>query len=172
LAQNGNARLNLNRIIAFLAGGLLVFAVMSLTVVSNVRQLNEELTDALDTSRYEAGRLLADAQAQYAARDYQEAISSLESLIENQPGSPEAVEGRDLLVTIEATKVEADARWSAAMPALREEWSAETAATLRAEWDVDRAELEASIEDSINQAWERAETSIRTDWEIQDSVEG
>jgi predicted Zn-dependent protease len=172
MAQTQKTRMNLNRVLAFIAGGLLVFGVMSLTVVSNVRTENEELTDALDTSRYEAGRLLADAQAQYDARDYQEAVSSLESLIENQPGSPEAVEGRDLLATIETARAEADARWNAAMPALREAWLAETAVTLRAEWDADRARLEASIQDSIEEAWEETEPEIRTDWEIQESLEG
>ncbi len=172
MAQTEKTKLNLNRVLAFLAGGLLVFGVMSITVLSSVRTENEELTDALDTSRYEAGRLLADAQAHHAAGDNREAVSSLESLIENQPGSPEAVDGRELLVTIEALRAEADARWNAAMPALREAWSAERAATLRAEWDADRAKLEASIQDSIDQAWDRAESKVRTEWEIQESLEG
>jgi len=58
------------------------------------------------------------------------------------------------------------------MPALREAWSAERAATLRAEWDADRATLEASIQSAVDQAWERAVARIRTDWEIQESLEG
>ena len=171
MEQVKKSKLNLNRLIAFLVGGLLVFAVMGVTVLSNARAEIDELTAALDTSRYEAGRLLADARAHDVAQDYTKAMSSLESLIENQPGSPEATEGRELLATIETLVVEADARWNVAMPALREAWSAEHAAELRAEWDADRAELEASIEDSIDQAWERAAPRIRSDWEMEQSVD-
>lgn len=172
MALSEKTKLNVNRVLAFLAGGLLVFAVLSVTVLSNVRTDNAELTDALDTSRYEAGRLLSDARAQLAAGDYKKAALSLESLVENQPGSPEAVEGRDLLVTIETARAEADARWAAAMPALRDAWSAEKAATLHAEADAARAKLDASMEETIDQAWERAETTIRSEWEIQESIEG
>lgn len=45
--------LNIDRALAFLAGGRLVFAVMSFTVVNNINTENEELSEALDTSRFE-----------------------------------------------------------------------------------------------------------------------
>lgn len=172
MAQSEKTRLNVNRVLSLLVGGVLVFALMSVTVVSNVRTENEELTDALDTSRYEAGRLLADAQAQLAARDFKKAISSLESLVENQPGSPEAAEGRALLVTIRTQRTEADARWEAAMPAIRDAWAAERATTLRAEADAARAKLEASMQERIDEAWGGAEAKVRSEWETRESLEG
>ncbi|MDY7028311.1 MAG: hypothetical protein SVR04_08450, partial [Spirochaetota bacterium] len=60
-------KLYAGRIGLFVAGGLLVFAVMSFTVVNNAKKANVELTQTLDASRYEAGRLLADAKAQFEA---------------------------------------------------------------------------------------------------------
>ena len=69
-------------IISFLVGGLLVFAIMSLSVVNNLKAENAELTEALDTSRYEAGRLLEDAKAQLESGDYSEAKSTFKTLFE------------------------------------------------------------------------------------------
>jgi hypothetical protein len=105
-----------NRIVSFLVGGVLVFAVMSFTVVRNARSENVGLTSALDSSRYEAGRLLADAEAELDAREYEAARASLEALFANQPGSEESVQGRLLLVTVNDRERNADARWEDALP--------------------------------------------------------
>ncbi len=165
MAQNEKSKLNVNRLLAFLVGGLLVFGVMSLTVVKSVRTENTELTEALDVSRYEAGRLLSGAEAQFAAGDFVEARASLEALIENQPGSAEAVEGRTLLVAVQTAISEAEARWEQELPGIRDAWSAEMAAKLLADSDDVRAKLESEMEATINAAWERAKADVRSDWE-------
>lgn len=97
MEKNERRTMFLNRMVSFLVGGLLVFAVMSFTVVSSANAENEELAAALDTSRFEAERLLEDAKAQLSNRDYAEAEASLTALFANQPGSDEATEGRALL---------------------------------------------------------------------------
>lgn len=62
--------ITLNRIVSFLAGGLLIFTIMSFSVVNKLKTQNTELAKALDTSIYEAGRLLADAKALFTAGDF------------------------------------------------------------------------------------------------------
>jgi len=164
-------KLNVNRVLAFLAGGLLVFAVMSLTVVSTVRKENESLTEALDVSQFEAGRLLADAQAHYSAQNYGKATDSLETLFENQPGSAEAATGRALLLAMETEVSEADARWEAALPGVLAAWSVEKAAALRMESDSAREKLETDMEATLSQAWEQAMAAVRSEWEAQASID-
>jgi predicted Zn-dependent protease len=151
-------------ILFFLIGGLLVFAIMSFTVVSTLKTENEELTKALDTSRYEAGRLLEDAKAQLEAGNYSEAKSTLKTLFENQPGSEEAAEGRKLLVTVEDKEMAADKRWEAALPEIREEWFANMAERLRVESDEEREELEKNMNKIITEEWEKAKSKIREKW--------
>lgn len=69
-----------NRIIALLIGGLLVFAIMSLTVVKTGNKENAQLSVALDEERYEAGRLLADAKIQFENKNYSASKATLEKL--------------------------------------------------------------------------------------------
>jgi len=158
-------RLYAGRIGFFLAGGLLVFAVMSFTVVNTAKKQNVQLTKTLDTSRYEAGRLLADAKAQYENKNYIEAKESLTALFENQPGSQEAIEGKDLMVTVESAVKVANAKWEAAMPGIKQKWGANLASEIRAKSDAERAKLEASMDDTINKEWEKAKDKIRENWE-------
>jgi hypothetical protein len=165
--KNENLRLNVNRVVSFLAGGLLVFAVMSFTVVNTANNQNTELTKTLDTSRYEAGRLLADAKAQLASRDYAKARSSLATLFEKQSGSTETVEGRKLLPTIETAEKAANAKWEAAMAGIQKKWTGDMAVELRAKSDKARAQLEKDLNDTINQEWEKAKAKVREDWEKQ-----
>ena len=167
MAQSEKTKVNVNRVVAFLAGGLLVFAVMSLTVVRNLRSENTELTEALDVSTYEAGRLLTAAQAQFAAGEYVKAGASLEALLENQPGSAEAEEGRTLLVAVQTAISEANARWEQELPGIRDAWSAELVEKLLADSDDAREKLESDMEATINEAWERAKADVKADWEDQ-----
>ena len=149
----------------FLAGGLLVFAVMSFTVVNTAQKQNEQLTETLDTSRYEAGRLLADAKAQYEASDYIEAKESLTALFANQPGSQEAVEGKKLMAIVENAEQAANAKWEAAMPGIKQEWGDALAAEIRAEADAERAKLEANMDETINKEWDKVKDKVRENWE-------
>ncbi len=155
-------------VLYFLLGGLLVWAVMSFTVVNDLKAENAELTEALDTSRYEADRLLEDAKAQLESGDYSEAKSTLKTLFENQPGSEEAAEGRELLVTIEDEELAANKRWEAALPEIREEWFNSMAERLRTESDEERAELEKNLNEIITEEWEDAKSKVRDKWANED----
>ncbi|NQT58773.1 MAG: hypothetical protein HQ557_07305 [Bacteroidetes bacterium] len=155
-------------IICFLVGGLLVYAIMSFTVVRTLKVENGELTEALDTSRYEAGRLLEDAKAQLESGDYSEAKSKLKTLFEKQPGSEEAAEGRELLVTIEDEEMAVDKSWEAALPRIREEWFNNMAEKFKAESDEERAELERDLNEIITKEWEKAKSKVREEWENED----
>ena len=154
----------LNRAAAFLAGGLLVFAIMSFTVVSTVKKQNTELEKTLDISRYEAGRLLSDAREQFTAGDFEGAKLSLNNLFDNQPGSKEAAEGKILLPEIETKEKAVNAMWETALPGVKSEWRKSKALELRAEWDADRVKLEKTIESKIDLAWEKAKYGIRSEW--------
>jgi hypothetical protein len=146
---------------------LLVLAVMSFTVVNSVRSKNDELTKALDTSLYEAGRLLSSAQADYVSTDYARAETTLRTLLEKQPGSPEAVEGKELLAEVVSAQAESDKRWATEMPAIEKAWSAKLIADLRAKSDLARTELENGLPDTVSKAWDQAKEQIRADWEKQ-----
>jgi hypothetical protein len=160
-------KLYAGRIGLFVAGGLLVFAVMSFTVVNNAKKANVELTQTLDTSRYEAGRLLADAKAQFEANNFIEARNSLTSLFNKQPGSEEAVEGKTLMVSVENAQKRADAMWEAALPGIKQQWADEFAGELRAKSDEARALLEQNMEAAINKEWEKVEPKLWEEWKEQ-----
>ena len=70
MIQNEKLRIAVNRVVSFLIGGLLVYAVLSLTVVTKIKDQNAQLAKELDDSRYEAGRLLAAAKEHFSNRDF------------------------------------------------------------------------------------------------------
>ena len=160
MSMNEKTRMTVNRVVALLAGGLLVFAVMSFSVVSNANARIDELSQALDTSRHEAGRLLADAEEQLAAGDYARATRSLETLFEHQPGSAEATEGRALLITVKSQEQETNARWDAAVPEIRAQWTADYAANFR-------AEMEENMDKKTSDEWAKVANDIREAWELE-----
>ena len=162
--EKNKKSMSINRIVSFALGGLLVFAVMSFTVVRNANTKSEELAQALDTSRFEAGRLLDDANAQLLSGDYVEAEASLTALFANQPGSPEAIEGKILLAKVEKEAMAADQRWEAALPAIRADWADAETAKLQAKFDKDQAKFESELEATVNTAWEKELPKIRVQW--------
>ena len=167
MAMNEKTRLTVNRIVSMIAGGLLVFAVMSVTVVSNANSRNAQLSEALDTSRYEAGRLLAAAEEHLENRNYTQAKASLATLFENQPGSSETIEGKTLLTAVESAENAANMQWETALPAVREQWTTNMAAELRTESDAARAELESNMDTILSEKWEQARNDARDEWEMQ-----
>ncbi len=167
MANQENRSILVNRIVSFLIGGLLVFAVMSFTVVGSAKKENKQLTSTLDASRYEAGRLLDDAKAQFASLNYTEAGASLKTLFTNQPGSSEAAEGKKLLVQIETAEKAANMKWENAMTEVRTKWFANRAAELREKSDKERAKLEAGLTAQIEQEWEKVKEDVRADWEME-----
>ncbi|MCF7946224.1 MAG: hypothetical protein K9L24_05170 [Spirochaetia bacterium] len=162
-----DSKLLVNRIVSFLAGGLLIFAIMSFTVVNNVKTENQELTKALDSSQFEAGRLLTAAKAQFEDKSYDKAQTTLKTLFENQPGTTEAAEGRELLEIIKSVEKTANENWEAAMPNIQNQWMTQHADELRAELDQEMAELEEDMEELLSEEWDKVKTKIRDDWEEQ-----
>ncbi len=162
---NFKDNLLVNRIIALLVGGLLVFTIMTFTVVQSAKKENKAIAIALDESRYDAGRLLGDAKAQADNKDYVASIATLEELFTNQPGSPEAAEGKILLLSINSAKETAQVKWEAALPLIKEEWFKEMATEIRAKSEKERIEMEAGLEKTITQAWDKAKSKVRLDWE-------
>jgi len=154
-----------NRIIALLIGGLLVFAIMNMTVVQTAKKENAKMATALDASRYDAGRLLSDAQAQLESKNYTASKATLEELFINQPGSPEASEGKTLLASVNAAEAAATAKWEAALPQIKADWTEAMATELRAASDKERADMEANLDATIAKAWDKAKLKVRTQWE-------
>jgi hypothetical protein len=165
MAENANLRLYLNRFVSFLIGGALVFAAMSLTVVAGAAKSNAILASELDASRNDAGRLLGDAQAQLAAGEFAAARGSLDLLFKNRAGSAESVEGKTLLAAVDKAELEANARWEAALPALRVKWVAARAAVLRAEAEADRAAAELALPAKLDLEWNQSKDQVRLEWE-------
>ncbi len=165
MTKTESMKLYAGRIALFLAGGLLVFAVMSFTVVNTVKKQNEELTKTLDISRYEPGRLLADAEAQLESKNYIEAKESLTTLFTNQPGWEEAGEGKALMMIIEEAEKVANANWEAAMPDVKQKWSEELAAEILTKSDKERTVLEENMDETINKEWEKVKSEVREEWE-------
>ena len=164
ILMENQKKIILNRIVSFVAGGLLIFAVMSFTVVNTVKTENTELAKALEISKFEAGRLLADAKAQFAAGDLEEAKISLTNLFDNQPGSKEAEEGRILFPQIENAEAFLNTKWEKALPGIKAEWRKAMTLELRAESEADRVKFENEIEGKIDRAWDKAKEKVRSEW--------
>jgi hypothetical protein len=164
MIQNEKLRVAVNRVMSFLIGGLLVFAVMSLTVVSKTKDQNVQLTKELDASRYEAGRLLADAKAQYANKDFAKTQQTLTTLFEKQPGSTESVEGQKLYAQAGNAIAKDNANWEAAVGGIRERWARDLTAQLRAQSDTQRKQMETDLNDTLAKEWEKMKDQVRQEW--------
>ena len=145
MIENQTTRVWVNRVLAFLLGAVLIYAVMSLSIVKNVKGENE----ALKTELYDASRLLTNAKGFFENGNYSEAINTLDTLFEKHPGASEMVEGKQLYAEVEAEKNALDKKWEAAAGAIREEWATKMAAQLRAEFEKDREKLEKNMDDVL-----------------------
>ena len=163
MIQNETTRVWVNRIFAFLVGAVLIFAVMSFSVVQNVKEENEELKKEL----YDASRLLTNAKGFFENENYTEAMKTLDTLFEKHPGASEMVEGKQLYAEIEAEQNALDKKWEAAVGAIREEWATTMATQLRAEFEKDRETLEKNMNDVLNTEWDKMKDRIRDEWEKQ-----
>lgn len=164
MIQNESVRIGVNRVMSFLIGGLLVYAVISLTVVSNLKEQNVQLTKELDVSQYEPGRLLADAREQFTNREFDKAKQTLTVLFENRPGSSEATEGKALYAEADAAIVRDNANWEAAVVGIRERWAKDMTAQLRGKAETARLEMENSLDANLNKEWEKMKDQIRREW--------
>jgi len=165
--KNEKVNLALNRIGFLLAGALVTFAVLSITVISSANAEIASLTSALDTSQYEAGRLLSDGLAQYEAGDYAKAQETLGLLLTKQPGSVEAAEGKILITEVMNAASAANARWEAALPEIRAEWIVNKSVELRKDADAVRLQAENDVDENARFAWNNAIEDVHSEWESQ-----
>ena len=164
MIQNEKLRIAVNRIVSFVLGGLLVLVVMNMTVVSSVKAQNAQLAKALDASQYEPGRLLADAKAQLASRDFAKAKETLTVLLEKRPGSTEATEAKKLYTDADAAISKDNARWEAAVVGIRERWAKDMTAQLRGQSEKARLEMEKGLNDTLSKEWEKMKDQVRQEW--------
>jgi hypothetical protein len=159
------AKVWVNRVVAFLAGGLLVLIVMSAAVVSPAKTENAALKTKLDDVQNGASRLLTEAKTLAEAKNYGSAQRVLLSLLEKQPGSTEAAEGKKLSAAIDATVKEMDSKWEAVSGALRVEWEAKAAKDLRAKTEEARLQQEKDMSATLTAGWDKAKDDVRLAWE-------
>jgi predicted Zn-dependent protease len=164
-SMNESGRIWVNRLVAFAAGGLLAFAIMSLGVVNPVRRQKEALAKQLDEVQYGAARLLGEAKVLAESKSYDKALETLHTLFAKQPGSSEMVEGRKLYTEVEIAIQAKDRKWEAAVGAIRAAWEKARAAELLAKAEEDRQLVKTSMADTLNTEWEKAKDQIRQEWE-------
>jgi hypothetical protein len=160
-----SGRIWVNRLVAFVAGGLLVFAIMSLAVVTPARREKEALAKQLDEVQNGAARLLAEAKMLMESKSYDNALETLKILFEKQPGSSEMVEGRRLYTEIEIAVQAKEQKWEAAVVAIRTAWEKARAAEILAKAEQDKQLVKASLADTLKTEWEKAKDQIRQEWE-------
>jgi hypothetical protein len=164
MIQNEKLRMAVNRIMSFLIGGLLVYVVMNMTVVTNIKGQAAQLTKELDNSQYEPGRLLADAKAQFANREFDKVKQTLTALFEKRPGSNETTEGKKLDADAEAAIAKDNAKWEAAVVGIRERWARDMTAQLRGQSEKARLEMEKGLDDTLTKEWEKMKDQVRQEW--------
>ena len=149
----------INRIVAMIIAGGLMFLVMNFTVAGKLRK-------ELDSIKHEPATLLNDARAYYENEDYDKAKETLNTLFKKRPGSNEAVEGKELYTQMETAQEELDAKWEAAVGGIREEWALAKAAQLREEHIKEGEQLEKNMGTLLDSEWENVKDTIRFEYEM------
>jgi predicted Zn-dependent protease len=163
--MNEKGRLWVNRLVALVAGGLLVFAIMSIAVVAPVRKEKDALAKQLDEVQNGAARLLAEAKGLAENKSFDKALETLNTLFEKQPGSTEVTEGRKLYAEIEIAVQAREQKWEAAVGAIRVAWEKAKATELLAKAEQDKQLVKSSLAETLATEWEKAKDQIRKDWE-------
>jgi hypothetical protein len=165
MIKNEKTKIWINRVFAFVVGGLLLFLIMNFSVA-------EKLRKELDESKYAAGRLLNAAKTNIGNKNYSRAKESLDMLAEKHPGSNEAVEGYKLYNVIEnaeqadqVMQAESDFKWNEAVEGVRMEWERKTAGEMRDKIAKERDQLEKDMSKILSEEWEKNENNIRKEWE-------
>ena len=164
MAGNEEGRIWINRVMAFVVGGLIVLAIMAFAVVAPVRREKEELAKQLDEVQNGAARLLDEAKVLAESKSYDRAINTLNTLFEKQPGSSQMVEGRKLYAEIEIAVQAKEEKWEAAVGAIRAAWEKAKAAELLAKAEQDKQLVETGLAATLTKEWERVKDQIKRDW--------
>jgi predicted Zn-dependent protease len=162
---NEKGRLWVNRFLALVAGGLIVFAIMSLAVVTPVRKEKEALAKQLDEVQNGAARLLSEAKVLTESKSYDNALETLNTLFEKQPGSSEVAEGRKLYTEIEIAVLAKEQKWDAAVGTIRAAWEKARAAELLLKAEQEKQLVKTSMAETLATEWEKAKDQIKQDWE-------
>jgi hypothetical protein len=164
MIQNEKVRIAVNRVMSFRIGGLLAYAVVSLTVVTKLKEQNVQLTKELDVSQHEPGRLLADARKQFVNREFDKVMQTLTVLFDNRPGSGEATEGKGLYAEAEVAIAKDNANWEDAVAGIRERWAKDMTAQLRGKSETTRLEMEKDLDATLSREWEKMKDQVRREW--------
>ena len=151
---NEGVRVWVNRVIAFLAGGVVVLIVMSAAAVAPVKSQVAALTAELNEAQFGAAELLSEAKMLVASKDYERAQGALQALFDKHPGSGESAEGRKLDTELLTLVQARDQRWEAAVVGVREAWAKAAATELRAQSEKHRVELERNMDTVLEREWE------------------
>ena len=84
--MNEGGKIWVNRLLALVAGGLIVFAIMSLAIVTPVRREKEALAKQLDEVQNGAARLLAEAKVLAESKSYDKRSRDLEHAVREATG--------------------------------------------------------------------------------------
>jgi hypothetical protein len=160
MIKNIMIRVWVNRVFAFLAGGLLIFIIMQTTIVSFTQDQNIKLTKEIDEIKYAPGRLLEEGRAYFEKNDYDNAQKILTTLFEKHPVSEETKLGRMLYAKIENMQIEMDKKWNAALPGIREEWTKKMTVQLKEQFEKD-------IKNNLDREWENTKRQIKEEWKSQ-----
>ena len=158
MVKNENGKLWVNRIISMILAGGVMFLIMNYGVANKLRE-------ELDSTKYEATRLLDDAKAFFENGNYAKAQGTLDTLFEKRPGSDAAAEGKKLSAQMETVKAGLNTKWDAAVVKIREEWAITMAAKLREDFKKEGEELEKNMEGLLETEWDKMKDSIRKEWE-------
>jgi len=167
MIKNESARTWVNRIVAFLAGGLLIFIVLQVTIISDAAVANNQLKSQLDTMKFEPAKLLAEAKTFYGSNKYASAKETLDLLFIKHPASAEAGEGKVLYAAVDVRQTAMDKKWDAAEAGIREAWTKNMTVQLKAQFEKERAQQEADMIANLDNEWEKAKARVRADWENQ-----
>ena len=168
MIKNEMLRIWVNRVFAFLAGGLIVFIILQFTIGSINNDLSKQ-NKALDEIKYESGRLLEESKLSFEKNDYENAKAKLNTLFEKHPASKEAIEGKTLYVEIEKVQEEADKEWDAVETGIRDEWEKSMTILwreeLNQEFEKKRDTMEKEMDNKLESEWNKKESQIRIEWE-------
>jgi len=165
MIKNEKARIWVNRIVSMIIAGGLMFLVMNFYVAEKIR---EELHDV----RYEASILLNDAKSSLKYKDYDKALSTLDTLFMKHPDSKETEEGKkiyeEIKLTLKNQKI-LDKEWEIVLPEIREEWAKTKIVQLREDQKAkaieEKENLEKNMDAILNDEWEKEKDEVKKQWE-------
>ena len=139
MEDNGKSKIWMNRIISFACGAAIALLIMGVGMLSPLKAQYAASKAQLEEIQNGAPRLLSEAKAFIEGKNYASALQTLDTLLEKQPISGEATEGKKLQTSINEMIKQKDLKWEAASVGLKAAWEKTTAKSLRAQMETDMA---------------------------------